>query len=227
MWHIKKLIKQHDHYTGAPCAGDIKRTLKCAVLSTQHNATYVSSFEGACNWNADCRNVPQSCCQRIECSFFYQCSFREFGSTSNWPHNRRPRVTSPVQDLHSRLLHLRDCLRPATRTADETVGLDNQRISAQSVRNLLREAHLRACHHLQGLALTAVGVVTDFSWQMLTFDGHWHAGEVCSSWINPGFNCTLADDRPRVWHRLSEQFAYVNVVNRMPNVAVGLWYGQA
>ena len=25
---------------------------------------------------------------------------------------------------------------------------------------------------------------------MLTFDGHWHAVEVCSSWINPSFNCT-------------------------------------
>jgi hypothetical protein len=25
VWHIKKLIKQHDHYTGAPCAGDNKR----------------------------------------------------------------------------------------------------------------------------------------------------------------------------------------------------------
>ena len=27
VWHIKKLIKQHDHYTGAPCAGDNKRPL--------------------------------------------------------------------------------------------------------------------------------------------------------------------------------------------------------
>jgi hypothetical protein len=25
---------------------------------------------------------------------------------------------------------------------------------------------------------------------MLTFDGHWHAGEVYSSWMNHGFNCT-------------------------------------
>ena len=32
MCHIKKLNKQHGHYTGAPCAGDNKQ---------QHNATEV------------------------------------------------------------------------------------------------------------------------------------------------------------------------------------------
>jgi hypothetical protein len=31
-WIINKLIKQHDHYTGAPCAGDNKKPLKCAVV---------------------------------------------------------------------------------------------------------------------------------------------------------------------------------------------------
>ena len=39
-WHIKKLIKQHDHYTGARCAGDNKRPLsKMCSSVTQHNAT--------------------------------------------------------------------------------------------------------------------------------------------------------------------------------------------
>jgi hypothetical protein len=89
MWHIKKLITQHDHYTGAHCAGDNKRPLKCADLS-QHNVTDISSFEGACNWHiravARDFNVRTISCLR---------HFWKFGRTSNRLHNRRPRDNIP------------------------------------------------------------------------------------------------------------------------------------
>ncbi len=131
---------------------------KMCSFITQHNATDVTSFEGACNCHADCRNVHQSCCRELNVHFStisrLQRRFREFGSTSNRPCNRRPRVTTP--DLHIQHLQLQDRLRPATRTAAETIGLHNQRVSAQTVKNHLREAHLHARCPLWDLDLTAV-----------------------------------------------------------------------
>ncbi len=44
---------------------------KMCSFITQHNATDVASFEGVFNWHVDCRNVHQSCCPWIECSFLY------------------------------------------------------------------------------------------------------------------------------------------------------------
>uniref|UniRef100_A0AAZ3PQH7 Tc1-like transposase DDE domain-containing protein n=1 Tax=Oncorhynchus tshawytscha TaxID=74940 RepID=A0AAZ3PQH7_ONCTS len=55
---------------------------------------------------------------------------------------------------------------------------------------------------------------------MLTFDCRWHAGEVCSSWMDPGFNCTGR------WQTCG-RFTDVNVVNRVPHCAGGVmvWAG--
>ncbi len=57
----------------------IKGHFKMCSFITQHNATDVASFEGQCNWHADCRNDHQRCCQWIECSFlFHKLSTKAF-----------------------------------------------------------------------------------------------------------------------------------------------------
>ena len=141
--------------------------------------------------------------------------FRQTGRTANRPHPRRPRVTTRAQDLHIRLLHLRDRLRPATRTADETVGQHNRRITPQTVRNRLREANLHARRPNRGLDLTAVRRRNRLAW------ANAHIRWPLARWgrvmftDESRFQLYHADGRQRVWRRAGERFADANVIRRI------------
>uniref|UniRef100_A0AAZ3SN77 Transposase Tc1-like domain-containing protein n=1 Tax=Oncorhynchus tshawytscha TaxID=74940 RepID=A0AAZ3SN77_ONCTS len=82
--------------------------------------------------------------------------YRETGWTADSPRSGRPRITTPTQDRYIRTSHLRD--RMATTTARVTPGMHNPSISAQTVRNRLIEAGLKACKagpHQTSLATTS------------------------------------------------------------------------
>ena len=78
---------------------------------------------------------------------------RETGRTADRPRSGRPRVT-PAQDRYIRTSHLRDRYRMETTTVRVTPGMHNPSISAQTVRNRLREPGLRACRPVVRQVLT-------------------------------------------------------------------------
>uniref|UniRef100_A0A4W5MPX7 Tc1-like transposase DDE domain-containing protein n=1 Tax=Hucho hucho TaxID=62062 RepID=A0A4W5MPX7_9TELE len=79
---------------------------------------------------------------------------RETGWTADRPRSGRPRVTTPAQDRYIQASHLWDRYRMATTTARVTPGTHNPSISAQTVRNRLRDAGLKACRPVVRQVLT-------------------------------------------------------------------------
>ncbi len=195
----------------------------CSFI-TQHNDTDVTSLST--------RAVARELNGHFSTISRLQRRFREFGSTSIRPHSRRPRVTTPAQDLHIQHLHLQDHLRQATRTAAATIGLHNQRISEKTVRKRLREAHLHARLPHRSLDLTTVCHHNWLEWANAHI--RWRLA-LCRGVLftdESRFSLYRADGRQHVWRRVGDRFADVIVVDRVAHggrgvmIWVGVCYGQ-
>ena len=117
-------------------------------------------------------------------------------------HSDHHSLPGPAQDFHIQHVHLQDRLRPATQTVAATIGLHNQRISAQTVRNRLREAHLHARRPHRGLDLTPVRCRNRLEW------ANAHIRWRLARWRGvlftdeSRFSLFRADGRQRVWRRV-------------------------
>ncbi len=194
---------------------------------TQHNTTDVASIEGACNWHSDCRNVHQSCCPWIECSFLYhkpppkafqriwhyiqpasqpQTTCNHTSPEPPHPASSLPRVQPPRQLLQQSVCITKEFLHKLSKTVSGKlicmlvlIGVSILTAVHHCNRLEWENAHIR-----WRLALWRGVLFTDESWFSLyrqmadsVYGIVWVSGLLSTLWIE--------------WSM----------------VAVGLWYGQA
>ena len=90
-------------------------------------------------------------CARITITRLMQ-RLRQTGQTVDRPKSRRPWATTPAEDRHIRLIHLRNRFVTATLTATRVLGL---RVSRQTICRRLREHGIRARRPCRRVYLSA------------------------------------------------------------------------
>jgi hypothetical protein len=132
-------------------------------------------------------------------------------------------VTTPAQDRHIRLRHLRDRFTTATSTAAAIPG--QRRISDQTVRNRLREAGIRARRPVKAVVLTRrhhqfrlQWVWTHTVWPQQRWRTVWFSDE-------SRFQLKRSDGRASVYRRRNERFANncIQEVDRFGGGSVMMW----
>lgn len=149
------------------------------------------------------------------------------GSVSDRQRPGRERVTSRVQDRHIVLTHLRNRFQTSVQTARETIGVNNRRISASTVRRRLHERAISSHMAYRGNVLTPERRRNRLLWcrQHLRWtQQQWKAVLFTDE---SRFCINMQDRRTRVWRRRGERFAdcCVKEVPRWGGGSVMIWAG--
>ena len=115
--------------------------------------------------------------------------FQATGRTEHQPGSGRPRVTMRCQDRYIRNIHQRNCFQTATPTAANTHGTHNNRISAQTVRNRMRDGGLSAHCPYVGCVLARHHRVNRVKW-----------ARTHQRWLRQQWNRVLSSERIKVFH---------------------------
>jgi len=117
---------------------------------------------------------------------------RETDRTNDRPRNGRPRMMSQLQDIHLRLIHLRNRIITAEDTASGTPGLAKVWISGQTVRRRLRESGLRAMRPVVTPILKQRHRTARLAWASRRW--RLHAWQHIFLVLNPNFHFVLVMD---------------------------------
>uniref|UniRef100_A0A8C7UHD2 HEAT repeat containing 3 n=1 Tax=Oncorhynchus mykiss TaxID=8022 RepID=A0A8C7UHD2_ONCMY len=149
-----------------------------------------------------------------------QRRFREFGRTSNRPHNRRRCETTPGQDLHIRLLHLPSAdVREFACASISRVVQQSQTIPGFLQRDAVRRLGPLMLDRSLAVRETATGALRNLS----ACGGH----EVCDDMVKQDvmtpLTALLREVRPSlVNHSLKLMYLWKNTVEDVANEAVNL-----
>lgn len=155
-----------------------------------------------------------------------QQRFQQTGVSVDRPRPGQPRVTTPRQDAHIRLQHLRDRFQPAAQTARQTMGRRGP-ISSDTVRRRLHAAGLQARRPFVGPVLTRRHRQQRLHWAQQ--HQRWTRRQWRSVLFSDEsrFNISHADGRQRVWRRAGERMApcCIQEVDRWGGGGVMVWAG--
>ena len=146
--------------------------------------------------------------------------FRTTGRTADRPRTGRPPVTTPQEDRHLRVLHLRN--RFLTVTSSATTSL-TQQVSRRTISRRLRRFGIRAYRPFRGVTLTHEHRRRRLAWARRV--RQWQPRNW--RWVlfsdESRFQLNKADGRVRVYRRRNVRLSNVNIPHRQETLWLKLY----